>query len=47
MHIHPLITDTASLEKLCERLARAPFVTVDTAITGIRERDVRNGKVLM
>ena len=30
MHIHPLITDTASLEKLCERLAHAPFVAVDT-----------------
>ncbi len=30
MHIHPLITDTASLEKLCERLARVPFITVDT-----------------
>ena len=30
MHIHALITDTATLEKLCERLARAPFVTVDT-----------------
>jgi ribonuclease D len=30
MHIHPLITDTESLEKLCERLAREDFVTVDT-----------------
>ena len=30
MHIHPLITDTASLEKLCERLARSDFVAVDT-----------------
>ncbi len=30
MRIHPLITDTDSLEKLCERLARAPFVAVDT-----------------
>ncbi|MGZ8998729.1 MAG: ribonuclease D, partial [Allosphingosinicella sp.] len=30
MHIHPLITDTESLEKLCERLARSEFVAVDT-----------------
>ncbi len=30
MHIHPLITDTDSLEKLCERLARHDFVAVDT-----------------
>ncbi len=30
MHIHPLITDTASLTALCERLARQDFVTVDT-----------------
>jgi ribonuclease D len=30
MRIHPLITDTDSLEKLCERLARSPFVAVDT-----------------
>src|ERR687890_1663205 len=30
MRIHPLITDTESLEKLCERLARADFVAVDT-----------------
>ncbi|HEY5712967.1 MAG TPA: ribonuclease D [Allosphingosinicella sp.] len=30
MHIHPLITDTESLERLCERLARSDFVTVDT-----------------
>jgi ribonuclease D len=30
MHIHPLITDTATLQALCERLARAPFVAVDT-----------------
>ena len=30
MRIHPLITDTDNLEKLCERLARAPFVAVDT-----------------
>ena len=30
MRIHPLITDTDSLENLCERLARAPFVAVDT-----------------
>ena len=30
MRIHPLITDTESLEKLCERLARSEFVAVDT-----------------
>jgi len=30
MRIHPLITDTETLEKLCERLARSDFVTVDT-----------------
>jgi ribonuclease D len=30
MHIHPLITDTDSLEKLCERLARNDFVAIDT-----------------
>jgi ribonuclease D len=30
MHIHPLISDTESLEKLCERFARADFVAVDT-----------------
>jgi len=30
MLIHPLITDTESLEKLCERLARSDFVAVDT-----------------
>jgi ribonuclease D len=30
MHIHPLITDNASLANLCSRLASAPFVTVDT-----------------
>ena len=30
MHIHPLITDSESLEKLCERLARSDFVAVDT-----------------
>jgi ribonuclease D len=30
MRIHPLITDTDSLEKLCERLARSDFVAVDT-----------------
>jgi len=30
MRIHPLITDTESLEKLCERLARSDFVAVDT-----------------
>ncbi|AIT05595.1 MULTISPECIES: ribonuclease D [Sphingomonas] len=30
MHIHPLITDSASLANLCARLANADFVTVDT-----------------
>ncbi len=30
MRIHPLITDTESLENLCERLARGDFVAVDT-----------------
>ncbi|MCP3733668.1 ribonuclease D [Sphingomonas sp. RP10(2022)] len=30
MHIHPLITDSASLANLCARLAQADFVTVDT-----------------
>jgi ribonuclease D len=30
MHIHPLITDSDSLEKLCERLARSDFIAVDT-----------------
>jgi ribonuclease D len=30
MRIHNLITDSESLEKLCERLARADFVAVDT-----------------
>ena len=30
MRIHPLVTDTDTLEKLCERLARSDFVAVDT-----------------
>ena len=30
MHIHPLITDSATLAALCARLADADFVTVDT-----------------
>ena len=30
MHVHPLIADTESLEKLCQRLARSDFVAVDT-----------------
>ena len=30
MHIHPLITDSATLANLCSRLADADFVTVDT-----------------
>ena len=30
MHIHPLVTDTATLHDLCTRWARADFITVDT-----------------
>lgn len=30
MHLHPLITDSATLTDLCHRLAQADFVTVDT-----------------
>lgn len=30
MQIHPLITDSKRLAELCERLARSPFVAVDT-----------------
>ncbi len=30
MQIHPLITDSATLASLCERLSTAPFVAVDT-----------------
>ena len=30
MHIHPLITDSDSLLQLCERLASADFIAVDT-----------------
>jgi len=30
MHIHPLITDSATLADLCHRLAEADFVAVDT-----------------
>ena len=30
MHIHPLITDSATLANLCARLSQSPFVTVDT-----------------
>ncbi|RDE05378.1 ribonuclease D [Sphingomonas aracearum] len=30
MHIHPLITDSASLANLCTRLAQSDFVCVDT-----------------
>ena len=30
MIIHPLVTDTATLAALCERLSTADFVTVDT-----------------
>ena len=30
MKVHPLITNTAELQILCDRLRDAPFVTVDT-----------------
>ena len=30
MQIHPLITDTESLEQLCAQLAKSDFITVDT-----------------
>ena len=30
MHIHQLITDSATLANLCARLADADFITVDT-----------------
>ena len=30
MQIHPLITDSESLKSLCQRLAKSPFVAVDT-----------------
>jgi ribonuclease D len=30
MHIHPLITDTATLAALCKRLSTSDFVAVDT-----------------
>jgi ribonuclease D len=30
MHIHPLITDNATLANLCARLSNSPFVAVDT-----------------
>ncbi|RYD19570.1 MAG: ribonuclease D, partial [Lysobacteraceae bacterium] len=30
MHVHPLITDSATLANLCTRLSTADFVTVDT-----------------
>ncbi|MGV3480993.1 MAG: ribonuclease D [Sphingobium sp.] len=30
MHVHPLITDSKTLSDLCSRLARSPFVAVDT-----------------
>ena len=30
MRIHPLITDSETLEHLCERLARSDFFAVDT-----------------
>jgi ribonuclease D len=30
MHVHPLVTDSATLANLCTRLASADFITVDT-----------------
>ena len=30
MHVHPLITDSATLATLCARLSQADFITVDT-----------------
>ena len=30
MHVHPLITDSAALTDLCDRLAQSDFITVDT-----------------
>ncbi len=30
MQIHPLITDSTQLAQLCERLARAPWIAIDT-----------------
>jgi ribonuclease D len=30
MHIHPLVTDTATLAALCARWAQSPFIAVDT-----------------
>ena len=30
MHVHPLITDSATLANLCVRLGQSPFITVDT-----------------
>ena len=30
MHIHPLVSDTATLTALCDRLGKADFVTIDT-----------------
>jgi ribonuclease D len=30
MHVHPLITDSATLANLCTRLSEAPYVMVDT-----------------
>lgn len=30
MQIHPLITDSATLAQLCSRLAKSPFIAVDT-----------------
>ena len=30
MHVHPLITDSAALADLCDRLAQSDFITVDT-----------------
>jgi ribonuclease D len=30
MRIHPLIDDSKTLAELCERLAKSPFIAVDT-----------------
>ena len=30
MQIHPLITDSIALAQMCERLARSPWVAIDT-----------------
>src|ERR1700761_2858080 len=30
MNIHPLVTDSATLADLCSRLAKSPYVAIDT-----------------